>query len=124
MTPSEKELGEKLKKLRLESNMSQQKMAVLLRVTQNAVFKYEAGISFPPMRILMFYADYFDISLDWLFGRCSNREGKLYTGVPRTEKQRLQEYSDHLFEDDSPLGKKLLEVIHNAIKEEKEKNSK
>lgn len=124
MTSSEKELGEKLKKLRLESNMSQQKMAVLLRVTQNAVFKYEAGISFPPMRILMFYADYFDISLDWLFARCSNREGKLYTGVPRTEKQRLQEYSDHLFEDDSPLGKKLLEVIHNAIKEEKEKSSK
>lgn len=39
------------------------------------------------------------------------------------EKQRLQEYSDHLFENDSPLGKKLLEVIRNAIKEEKEKDS-
>ena len=36
MTPNEKELGEKLK---LESNMSQQKMDILLRVTQNAVFK-------------------------------------------------------------------------------------
>lgn len=39
MTPNEKELDEKLKKLRLESNMSQQKMDILLRVTQNAVFK-------------------------------------------------------------------------------------
>lgn len=39
MTPNEKKLGEKLKKLRLESNMSQQKMDILLRVTQNAVFK-------------------------------------------------------------------------------------
>lgn len=39
MTPNEKELGEKLKKLRVESNMSQQKMDILLRVTQNAVFK-------------------------------------------------------------------------------------
>lgn len=72
----------------------------------------------------MFYANYFDVSLDWLFGRCSNREGKLYTKIPKNEKLGFQEYSDYLFEDDSPLGKKLLEVIHNAIKEEKEKDSK
>lgn len=89
MTPNEKELGEKLRKLRLESNMSQQKMAILLRVTQNAVFKYEAGRSFPPIKILMFYADYFDVSLDWLFGRCSNREDKLYTRIPKSEEQRF-----------------------------------
>ena len=89
MTPSEKELGEKLKKLRLESNMSQLKISVLLRVTQNTVFKYKAVISFSPMRILMFHADYFSVSLDWMFGRCSNRESKLYTGISKSGKQRL-----------------------------------
>ena len=118
---TDKILGERLKKLRLEANLPQAKMASSLGTTQNAVFKYENGECFPPMRILLIYADYFDVSLDWLFGRCSNREGKLYTGVARNEQQRLQDYTDKLFESDSPLGKKLLEVIHKAIEEEKSK---
>lgn len=115
-------LAKRLKQLRTEQKISQLKIAKMNGTTQNAVFKYENGVSFPPMNILLFYADYFNVSLDWLFGRCDNREGKAYSGISRSNQDRMDAYTEEILDESTPLGKKLMEIIHSAIKEEMVKN--
>lgn len=116
-------LAKRLKQLRTEQKISQLKIAKMNGTTQNAVFKYENGVSFPPMNILLFYADYFNVSLDWLFGRCDNREGKAYSGISRSNQDRMDAYTEEILDESTPLGKKLMEIIHSAIKEEMVKNN-
>lgn len=115
-------LAKRLKQLRTEQKISQLKIAKMNGTTQNAVFKYENGVSFPPMNILLFYADYFNVSLDWLFGRCDNREGKAYSGISRSNQDRMDAYTEEILDESTPLGKKLMEIIHSAINEEMVKN--
>ena len=117
-------LAKRLKQLREEHHISQAKIGKMCGITQNAVFKYENGVSFPPMNILLFYADYFNISLDWLFGRCDNREGKAYSGISKSDQDRVDAYTEEILDESTPLGKKLMKIIHTAIKEEmNEKNN-
>lgn len=61
-------LGERLKELRKKENLSQQQMAVLLGVGQTAIVNYESGKRFPKEKTLIFYAEHFSVSLDWIFG--------------------------------------------------------
>lgn len=116
-------LAKRLKLLREEQHISQAKIGKMCGITQNAVFKYENGVSFPPMNILLFYANYFNVSLDWLFGRCDNREGKAYSGISRSNQDRMDAYTEEILDESTSLGKKLMEIIHSAIKEEMVKNS-
>lgn len=115
-------LAKRLKQLRTEQKISQLKIAKMNGTTQNAVFKYENGVSFPPMNILLFYADYFNVSLDWLFGRCDNHEGKTYSGISRSNQDRMDAYTEEILDESTSLCKKLMEIIHSAIKEEMVKN--
>lgn len=55
-----------LKKLRKQHNLSQQKLADLLLVSQQSVYKYENGITSPDIETLIRMADYFDTSIDYL----------------------------------------------------------
>ena len=50
---------ENLKKLRLERNLSQQKLAEVLGLTQQAIAKYENGKTQPDFDTLMALAEFF-----------------------------------------------------------------
>lgn len=73
-----KELGERLRRLRESVKLSQVKMAELLGVKQSSINRYEQGQSAPSLETLVRYADYFDVSLDYLLARTDNPQGKLY----------------------------------------------
>ena len=118
-----KVLAKRLKQLREERHISQAKIGKMCNTTQNAIFKYENGVTFPPMNVLMFYADYFNVSLDWIFGRCDNKEGKCFSGVARNDQDRLDAYEEEILNESTPLGKKLIEIIKKVIKEDKENNN-
>lgn len=63
-------VGERLKILREGIHLSQAKLAEKFgEVDQPSIFRYENGLNFPPYHILMQYADFFDVSLDYIFGR-------------------------------------------------------
>ena len=64
--------------------MSQTKLAAQLEgVEQSAIFRYENAQSFPPYNILMQYADYFDVYLNYIFRRTDTPQGKLYDYQPK-----------------------------------------
>ncbi len=62
-------LNEQLKRLRKERGVTQGALAGTLEVTQQAVAKWEAGRSTPEPGILLKLAEYFNVSVDYLFGR-------------------------------------------------------
>ena len=63
-------LGERLKQLREENGFSQNKLAKLIGVPQSSVNRYETGFTNPTPETLLWYADYFDVSMDFLAVVC------------------------------------------------------
>ena len=64
----ELKLSENIRTLRKEHGMTQEQLANALGVTVGAVYKWEAGLSIPEVRLLMEMADLFDSSVDSLLG--------------------------------------------------------
>ena len=58
----------RLKDLRLENNLSQQKLAKLIGVTQKAIDFWEKGINEPKASYIIKLAKYFQVSTDYLLG--------------------------------------------------------
>ncbi len=59
----------RLKKLREKHNISQLKLAMELNLTQNSVSRYENGEREADYNTLIAFADYFNVSVDYLLGR-------------------------------------------------------
>jgi transcriptional regulator with XRE-family HTH domain len=62
-------LGETLKKLRLKDNKTHQNMADMLNITRPAYGNYESNDREPNIETLIKLADYYEVSMDDLFGR-------------------------------------------------------
>lgn len=57
-----------LKTLRNQHNLSQQKLADILHISQQSIYKYENALSSPDLDTLILIADYFETSIDYLIG--------------------------------------------------------
>ncbi len=59
----------RLKDLRKARKLSQLKLALDLNMNQNSISRYENGEREADYATLIAFADYFDVSLDYLLGR-------------------------------------------------------
>lgn len=67
--------GERLKKLRTDKGITQEKLGNIIGVSDRVIGYYEADNRFPKDDILLNkIADYFDVSLDYLLGRTENEK--------------------------------------------------
>ncbi len=62
----------RLKKLRKEREISQVKLAIDLNMAQNTISRYENEVRQADYETLILFADYFDVSIDYLLGRTEN----------------------------------------------------
>lgn len=65
--------GDRLKRLRLEKNMTQEDLAKILNVSRATVGRYETNERFPDKTTLKEIADTFEVSIDYLFERTDSR---------------------------------------------------
>ena len=114
-------VAEQLKALRLSIKKSQKQLADLLGTTQQSIFRYESGQGFPSEETLLWYADYFDVSLDYIFGRTENPQGKLYENIPRSlrEDEHYQEFIEMCFDPTTAANARLKEALLNLLEESK-----
>lgn len=70
---------QQLKECRNKNNLTQKDLASLLQVTYRAIQNYEAGYREPNLDTLIFLADYFSVSLDYLLGRKNENGTRLFT---------------------------------------------
>lgn len=115
-----KEVAERLKLLRESINLSQAKLAVLAEVTQSAINRYENDQSAPPLPLLVWYADYFDVSLDYIFGRTDKPQGRLYEYKPKfsAENEQLKQFVEMCFDPKSPMNDKLKQALLEMVAKE------
>ncbi len=62
-------IGERIKTLRKENNLSQEILAQKINSNQKQISKWETGNIEPNIDALTRLADYFEVSVDYLIGR-------------------------------------------------------
>lgn len=112
-------MGSRLKYLRNSIKLPQKNLAKLIGVTQSAINRYEHGVSDIPNHILLWYADYFDVSLDYIFGRTDQPQGKLYKFQPRNfmEDEKIRSFVEMCFEPGTAANSKLKEAVLRLLQE-------
>ncbi len=82
-------LPENIKKLRKTHSLTQEQLAEALGVTVGAVYKWEAGLSLPEIKLIMEIADFFEISVDVLLG---------YEQQNGNVENRIERIQQHIFD--------------------------
>jgi len=110
-------VGQKLRTMRESLGISQIRLAELAESNQSSINRYEHGRAEAPYRILLWYADYFDVSFDYIFGRTDNPEGKLFKNQPAFLKRKIdnteefREFIEACFDPRSPMHDKLKDMM-------------
>lgn len=119
------EIGLRLKALRDGIKISQVKMGELVGLKQSSINRYEKGQAEAPYRVLLWYADYFDVSMDYIFGRCDKPQGKLYEYNPKyidekvESNEDLKQFIEMCFDPNSSMNEKLKETLAKMLEEGK-----
>ena len=111
-------LGERLKQLREENGFSQNKLAKLVGLPQSSINRYESGFSNPAPETLLWYADYFDVSMDFIFGRTDKPQGKNYKYKPKLDPE-MARFVEMCFEPGTKMNKELRLQVVKMLSEEK-----
>jgi len=104
-------------KLRTSLNLSQMKLSRALGISQAAINRYEHQQAAVPHGVVIKYADFFDVSADYILGRTDKPEGTLYKHEPellRLSVIREGEWTGFIeacFDPRSPMNKKLKEMM-------------
>lgn len=93
---------------RKERGLTQEQLAEALGVTVGAVYKWEAGLSTPEIRLIMELADLFEISVDVLLGY-EQQSGNVEAVLERMSKH----WSERNFEEAVTEAEKALKKYPN-----------
>jgi len=110
-------IAERLLGLRQNMKLTQQKLSKLLGISQTAINRYEHGETAINANALLKYADFFDVSADYILGRCDDPQGKKYAYQPEFLTNQLansdewKEFVEMCFTPGSPINNKLKEML-------------
>lgn len=116
-------VAERLKTLRDSAGFSQTKIAKLVGTTQASINRYEKGQSEPPLNTLLWYADTFDVSMDYIFGRTNQPQGTTYKAEPKVievltqTSDEVRQFVNMCFDPKSPMNSKLKEILMEMLEE-------
>jgi len=110
-------VAQRIRTLRDSIGVPQTRLAELSDSTQSSINRYENGQSAPPLELLLWYADYFDVSLDYIFGRTDKPEGKLYNFTPQysEDDENFKQFIEMCFDPTSPMNEKLKQALITLV---------
>lgn len=98
--------GNRLKELRKEQNITQSNLAKILNVTQDSISLWEKNKRVPDTQYIIQLADYFNVSADYLLGRCDDFGN---VDVPSDVKLSSEDqYALDMFRDLSNSNRKII----------------
>ena len=110
-------VGKRLRTLREGVSLSQAKIAKLVGTVQSSINRYENDVGDPPFKTLIWYADYFDVSLDYIFGRTDEPQGRLYDFQPKiADNDDMKLFIEMCFDPNSPMSGKLKDTLLQMMK--------
>ena len=115
-------VGSRLKALRATTGLSQQALADIAGSKQSTINRYENDESELPYRMLTWYGDYFDVSLDYIFCRTDNPQGRLFEFRPKysKENEQMKAFVEMCFDPKSPMNDKLKQTLLNMLTQDGE----
>lgn len=100
-------LGETIKKLRMQKAITQEQLAEYLNISSQAVSKWETNLSLPDITLIPMLANIFDVTSDVLLGiDIANKEKKIDAIIGEADK-----YSDGGYRD------KAADILREGLKE-------
>ena len=84
-------IGENIKKCRIEKGLTQEQLAQIVGVSNQAVSKWETNSSIPDGLLFVPIADALGVTIDNLFGRNTSNEKEIYNGIINIIKQTPHE---------------------------------
>ena len=105
--------GSRLRKLREENEITQTGLAKIFNISPPSISQYEKDIRTPDYELLIKFADYFDVSTDYLLGRTDTRELNKSNDIETLAAHRKDENLDIKNIDD------LRALIKEVMNEEK-----
>ena len=113
------EIGHRMKLLRERAQITQAEIAKLYGTNQTTIARMETGKTAPSVKILVWWADYFDVSLDYLCCRTDQPQGKLYEYKPRARAsgEEMKQFIEMCFEPNSPYNEKLKNALIKMMEE-------
>ncbi len=111
---------ERLKELRVNERYTQAQIAEMCGVTQVTIGRYETGMCEPPIDKLLWYAEKFDVSLDYIFGRTDNPQGMLCYITPSADmdSSEIHSFVEMCFDPKSSVNQKLKQTLIKLLEEE------
>ena len=101
-------LGENIKRMRKERELTQETLANFLGVSYQSISKWERGDSFPDITLLPSIASFFDVTTDELLG------------IEKTRKEeKIQNYIDEyeaLYYKDTPKAFEIIDITEDVRK--------
>lgn len=127
--------GERLKRLREDRKLSQQQLADRLNINRSTYARYELGQTQPDYETLQRLADFYEVSVDYLFGRENKKNlPELTAKDERDIAKRMEKIKKDLAADGGlsfygePLSEEakesLLEAMEYAVKQAQRLNKK
>ena len=118
-------IRQRLRELRESANLTQSQMASILGVQQSRVAYFENGKSSPTPEVFLRYADYFNVSLDYIYGRTEQPAGTQFDYDPATlkarteQKNEMKQFIDMCFDPHSPVNGKLKDALLKLLEEQR-----
>jgi len=111
--------SERLRTLREGNKLSQAKLAKLAGTIQTNINRYEKQVNAPPHELLLWYADFFDVSMDYIYGRTDKPQGINYTFNPKTitDNTEMQRFVEMCFDPRSSINEKLKQTLVQLLEE-------
>ncbi len=103
-------MGEFLKELRKEKNMTQEQLAEMLNVSGRTVSRWETGSNMPDLDILIELADFYDVDIRELIDGERKSEK-----MDAETKDTLKKVADYAGEEKKRLSKKMADMTFNVL---------
>lgn len=79
-----------IKNLRESKELSQKELGDILNISASTIGMWEQNRRNPDKDMLVKIADYFDVSVDYLLGRTSNKNSNIYTAIIDNHKYTVE----------------------------------
>jgi len=114
-------VADRLKYLRHGVKLSQKDLAEKLGISQSAINRYENGQAEASYQTLLLYADFYDVSLDYIYGRTDKPQGTLYEFRPKVieNSEEMRQFIEMCFDPNSPMNDRLKQVLAEMLGEVK-----
>lgn len=99
-------LGKRIAELRKEQNLTQEELAQALKITRSALSLYELGRRDPDTDTMQKFAEFFNVSVDYLLGRTNIRQQPSVLAAHRSDgyndelppeaREELEKFKDYI----------------------------